>query len=496
MTITNQQVKLLMKKIKNNTQEVAAAKSGMSVKTARKYLKSPESAQPTHHRAGRTRANPFEQDWPEVASMLENAPGLQAKTIMDYLLRKKPSCYKPGHLRTLQRHIQQWRSEYGKNSAVIFNQVIQPGIQSQSDFTCMNELHITINGQYFKHILFHFMLPYSRWESIAICFSETFDNLIHGFEKAVWELGCVAPEHRTDNLSAAVKNMGSRKLFTERWQQFMAHYGVEPTTNNPGQSHENGSVEKSHDTLKTAIEQHLLLRGHRNFSTQQEYKEFLEDIVKSRNDYRQERLVHEMDLLKELPDNKWNAPQILQVRVSPGSIVSILGQVYSVPSRLISYSLKAYVYPHEIILFYGSKKLQVMRRAHAGDPPVIDYRHIIDSLIRKPHAFAHYKYHEALFPRQCFRDAYDYLNKSHRISADKQYLKLLHLAKIESEQLVAMAIELLLEASVPPTEKCVKELIDTYHQERQSVTVNQPNLKQYDSLLVSQPSSKTVEVTH
>ena len=494
--ITTKQVKLLMKHIKKNDQITAAAKAGMDVKTARKYLNTdrlPSESQETH--AWKTRTDPFADDWPEIESMLKNAPGLQAKTIMNYLLEKKPPRHKPGQLRTLQRHIRQWRAQEGKNKSVIFCQDIKPGRQSQSDFTWMNELNITINGQPFKHMLFHFMLPYSHWESIYLCFSETFDNLTYGYEKAVWELGFVAPEHRTDNLTAAVNNLGSRKTFQERWKTFMAHYKVNPTANNPGESHENGSTEKSHDTFKTAVEQRLLLRGHRDFSTVQLYLDFLNEIVKSRNDYRKEKVVIEIRELKKLPVKKWHAPQVLDVRVSPSSIINILGNPYSVPSRLISYSLRAYIYPTEIILFYGNKKLQVMPRIQPGERPLINYRHIIDSLVRKPGAFEHYQYKESLFPRLCFRKAYDCLKGKKTATANKQYLKILHLAKLHSEHLVAMALDLLLEGNEIPTVETVKQLIDTYEAERKEVMVAKPNLKFYDDLL-SQNDDSQQEVLH
>jgi len=184
--------------------------------------------------------------------MLENAPGLEASTLMNYLTSKFPDKYKQSQLRTLQRRVRDWKAAHGKAKTVIFRQNIQPGKQSQSDFTCMNTLNITINGQLFKHLLFHFILPYSRWESIKLCFSESFDSLVSGMEKALWELGQVAPEHRTDNLTAATQAMGSQREFTQRWQQFVAHYGMVASTNNRGMSHENGSIEKSHDTLKKA----------------------------------------------------------------------------------------------------------------------------------------------------------------------------------------------------------------------------------------------------
>ena len=484
MTITNQQVKLLMKKLKNNTQEVSAAKSGMSANTARKYTNScqlPSDQQKPH--TWKTRPDAFSNDWDKLADMLKEAPGLEAKTLLNYLIQQSPDQYNQGHLRTLQRRIRDWRAAFGASQAVIFRQDIQPGKQTQSDFTCMNALNITINNQPFKHLLFHLILPYSRWESVNLCFSESFESLVHGFEKAVWELGYVAKDHRTDNLTAATKAMGSRREFTERWQMVMAHYNIKPSTNNPGVSHENGSIEKSHDTLKSAIDQMLMLRGTRDFATQNDYMVFIKNIVNGRNKYRMIAFEKEAELLQELPDRKWHSPIILTSRVSSGSIIQILDKPYSVPSRLIHYTLKAYVYPEEIILFYGNKQLQCMPRNYGNIMDGINYQHLIDSLVRKPSAFANYCYHEAFFPRQCFRLAYDALCAQRPANADKIYLKLLQLAKAQSEQQVADAIELLLEDRQLPLLENVKSLIDIYVKERQLVNVNEPNLADYDSLL-------------
>lgn len=282
-------------------------------------------------------------------------------------------------------------------------------MQSQSDFTNMNALKITIQDEQFDHLLFHFMLPYSHWESIYLCFSESFESLVAGFEKAIWELGYVAPDHRTDNLTAATKAMGSKREFTDSWQQVMAHYGIVPSTNNIGVSHENGSVEKSHDTFKTAVDQGLMLRGSRDFDSQASYMCWLEALTKGRNDYRMDRLGEEIHGLLSLPNKKWHAPTIIRVRVSSSSVVQILGHPYSVPSRLIHYTLRAYVYPNEIVLFYGNKAIQTMTRVRAAGCEGINYRHVIDSLLRKPAAFTNYLYKAALFPRVCFRKAYDAL---------------------------------------------------------------------------------------
>jgi hypothetical protein len=472
-----------MKKLKKYYQETSAAKVGIDVKTARKYIKSgqlPSDMQQPH--TWKTHPDIFESDWPELVKKLEASPKLQAHTLMGYLIRKNPEKYKASHERTLYRRVRDWRATYGASKAIIFCQDIKPGKQSQSDYTNMNSLNITIHGQPFKHLLFHFMLPYSHWEAIYLCFSESLETLVAGYEKAVWELGYVAREHRTDNLTAATKAMGDHREFTERFQQFMAHYGVRPTTNNIGVSHENGSVEKSHDTLKNAIEQILLLRGCCDFPTQQAYLEFVEEIVKSRNTFRQDRLLSEIENLAELPDRKWHSPIILQSRVSSGSVMQILNVPYTVPSRLIHYMLKAYIYPDEINLFYGNKLIQRMPRVYSNPLKGINYRHIIDSLVRKPGAFKNYRYHEALFPRRCFRQAYDILCKKLPATADKIYLKLLQLAKIYSEEEISNTVELLLETNQLPTVESVKKLIDTYDKERLNVRVNEPNLKDYDSL--------------
>jgi len=492
MTITNQQVKLLMKKLKKYNQETAAAKAGMDSKTARKYIKS--KMLPSDMRAPYQRSQPtlFAEHWDEIAQMFKASPGLQAKTVMHYLVKKYPEHYQVGQLRTLQRHLHHWRAEHGASQGVIFRQDIQPGKQSQSDYTCMNALEVTIYRQAFKHLLFHFILPYSRWESIYLCFSESFDTLVLGYEKAVWELGWVAGEHRTDNLTAATHAMGSHREFNDRWAQFMAHYAVVPTTNNLGVSHENGSIEKSHDTLKNAIDQELMLRGSRDFSTQKDYLSFVEKIVAGRNASRKEALSREVDLLKELPDKKWHSPIVLRARVSTGSVIQILDVPYTVPSRLIHYQLKIYVYPDEIILFYGNKKLQRMPRVAAGSLAGINYRHLIDSLVRKPAAFAHYQYHEAFFPRLCFRKAYDALRQSMPARADKTYLKVLQLAKLHSEQEVSEALELLLEEHHLPTSDAVKSLMDAYKQARSEAQVYQPNVADYDSLL----STTYLQETH
>lgn len=482
MTCTNQQVKILMKEIKKRSQIVAAAKAGMSAKTARKYLKSQKlpTDKKSEPRLYRTRKDPFAMHWDEIESMLKLAPELQANTLLAYLMSKYIGQYREGQLRSLQRRIQDWRAFNGKDKKIIFPQDIKPGRQSQSDWTNMNALKITLSGEPFPHLLFHFMLPYSCWETIMICHSESFDTLTIGFEQAVWELGGVLAEHRTDNLSAATKREGSSRQFTERWQSFLDYYGVKPSRNNPGESHENGSVEKSHHLFINALEQHLLLRGSRDFIDQASYGAFLIKIKDARNVSRKDLLAEEIPFFKELPNKKWHAPTILPVRVSPSSVVHILNIPYSVPSRLISFVLKAHVYPEVIELYYGKKCIQKMPRRFTGDG--IDYRHIIDDLIRKPGAFLNYQYKESLFPRAIFRQLFDCLIQAHPAHGHKIYLKILQLAKMHGEQEVTVALEILLEEQIELSIEQIKQLLNAIPLTCPKVNILQPKLSDYDQL--------------
>ena len=483
MTCTDQQVEILMKERKKYSQETAAAKAGMSPKTARKYLKSkirPSNSKIKHDWL--TRPDIFTPVWPEIAAMLEATPALEAKTLMAWLTERQPESFQEKHLRTLQRRLKQWRARFGPDKQVIFPQEKIPGKQSQSDYTEMKSLNITIAGELFDHLLFHFMLPYSRWEAVSICFSESFDSLTAGYEQAVWDLGGVTAEHRTDNLSAATHRLGHKRAFNESWQQFLAHFSVKPSANNPGESHENGSVEKSHDLIKNAIDQQLMLRGSRDFYSREAYTLFLNKVVLIRNAGRQQAVAHELKHLQSLPKQSWNAPNIILVRVSPFSTIRVFKGVYSVPSRLIGETIKAYVYSSYLEIYYGDKLIGRMPRLPASGGTAINYRHIVAQLMRKPGAFLQYKFREDLFPRLIFKQAYEVLIEASAHRGHKDYLSILHYAALENEEEVALALFLLLENEQIPTLKEIKQMVQA-KKAPPLVSVIQPQLYVYDRLL-------------
>lgn len=484
MTCTEKQVRRLMKYAKTLTVEAAAAKAGMSLRSARKYIGTGgQMAEAKEWKWRQTHQDVFSEVWPQVETMLSIEPGLQSQTLMQWLIDRHPEQFDWRHLRTLQRRIRKWRALKGPEQEVMFPQQHIPGKQSQSDWTHCNELDVTIDGQPFPHMLFHFMLPYSRWETAFISRAESFDCLTMGYMRAITELGAVPEEHRTDNLTAAVNNHGHRHVFTERWNSFLDHYGAKPSMNNAGESHENGSVEKSHDLLKNALKQALMMRGSKNFPSVAEYEKFVRQILDQRNKGRRLRLAEEMTVMKELPSRQWNDPTEVRPTVTSFSTITVDKVVYSVPSRLIGRELKALAYPEVVRVFLGNTLVQEMPRLTPGSRK-INYRHVIAHLVRKPGAFANYQYREELFPSVIFRQAYDALAKKRPERADKEYLAILNLAAMSSEQDVEAALAMLLEAERLPLLAAVQELVrDTRPNEIPELFIAAPDLCSYDALL-------------
>ena len=174
--------------------------------------------------------------------MLELNPGLQAKTIFQDLQRRYPGRFADPQLRTLQRHIRRWRAMSGRPKEVFFAQVHEPGRLGASDFTDLSHLGVTIQGQRFDHLVYHFVLTHSNWEAVTVCFSESFESLSEGLQNALWELGGTPQRHRTDRLSTAVNNMIDSRAFTQRYQGLLAHYDLVGEKIQARQAHENGDA--------------------------------------------------------------------------------------------------------------------------------------------------------------------------------------------------------------------------------------------------------------
>ena len=455
---------MLRERAKGRTQEQAAARSGMSVRTVRSYERGARlPSQLKQPRTYRSRADPFGEDWPWVTAQLKDDPALQSQTLFELLCDLHPGRYQEGQLRTLQRHIAAWRAQYGPEREVMFPQIHEPGEAAQSDFTYMTSLGVTLGGVPFPHLVYHLVLVYSNIEAVRICFSESFESLVEGFESCIWQIGGVPRQHRTDHLGAAIHPLDAdgRAQAKRRYDLLMAHYGLEPTTNNLGVAHENGDVEQEHRQFKRAVDQALRARGSREFADRPSYARFLQNLIKQRNLRRQERWLEEREALRPLPAAPLELCREVRVPVSRFSTIQVLRNTYSVPSRLIGTTLVVRVHSETLEVYRATTRLLTMPRLLGTGQHRIDYRHVIWSLVRKPGAFAHYRYRDDLFPSLTFRRAYDALRSHVPERADSHYVRLLHLAASTAESEVEAALGLLLDQGVTPTFDAVRDLVRT-----------------------------------
>jgi transcriptional regulator with XRE-family HTH domain len=460
---TDAEVRLMRReRAKGKTQEQAAARAGMSVRTLRRYERAGTLPSQQHRpRTHRTRTNPFAADWPWICAELERDSALQATTLFALLCDRHPGRYQAGQLRTLQRHIAAWRVQHGPEQEVIFPQVHRPGELAQSDFTHMTSLGITLAGIPCPHLVFHLVLTYSNVEAVQVSLSESFEALAEGLEHGLWQIGGVPAKHRTDHLSAAVRPLDAegRTQTRERYAALMAHYGMEPTTNQVGEAHENGDVEQAHHRFKQAVDQALRVRGSRDFNDRASYDRFLQEVVRQRNLTRQTRFAEERQTLHPLPAAPLAPCRELRVSVSPFSTIRVLFNTYSLPSRLIGCTLTVRVRAETLEVYHGTAHLLSLPRLLGRHQHRIDYRHVSWSLARKPGAFAHYRYRDELFPSLPFRRAYDQLQYEAPQRADREYVRVLHLAASTSETEVEAALTLLWEQQTLPTFDAVRDLV-------------------------------------
>jgi hypothetical protein len=389
-----------------------------------------------------------------------------------------------GQLRTLQRRIRRWRAIHGPEREVMFPQIHRPGEYAQSDFTSMRALAITLDREPFDHLFYHFVLPYSNWETGAICASESFETLVAGFQAAVWELGRVPAIHRTDNLSAAAHALrAGGRTFNARYQQVLDHYGMRPDANTPGRGHENGDVEQAHHRFKRAVAQALLLRGSRDFASQAPCAAFLRDLVVSRNRGRNAKLQEDLRPMRALPPTRLEDGRSLSVLVSRFSTIRVGHNLYSVASRLMGETVDVRLYPERIEVRYAGELLATMERQHGKGHAVIDYRHLIWSLVRKPGAFARYRYREGLFPTVVFRQAYNALITRHGSRADVEYVRILHLAASTSERAVERTLAALLDRGALRDYVQVKTVVQPTAIAVPACGLTPPDLTVYDACL-------------
>lgn len=401
-----------------DTPPVAAAKGSFSASTAYRIEKDPRL--PSQKKGARDRRRPdpladvFET---EVVPMLKAAPGVRPIAIFEEILRRHPELG-TGIRRTLERRIRSWRAIHGEEQEVIFRQTHEPGQAGLSDFTDMGELNITIAGVPLNHRLYHFRLAYSGFEHAHVVLGgESFVALAEGLQNALWSLGGAPREHRTDSLSAAFCNLdqNAQDDLTRRYEDLCAHYGMTPTRNNRGIAHENGAIEGPHGHLKRAIADALLLRGTAEFDDLAVYRGFIDEIVSRRNARNFKRIDCERGVLQPLPDRRTSDYEEVIVRVTSSGGFTLRKVFYTVPSRLIGHRLRVRLYDDRLDVFVGGTHLVTLPRGRAHPngkhDQVVDYRHVIHSLRRKPMALLNLVYRDRLFPREAYRRTFDLLRQ-------------------------------------------------------------------------------------
>lgn len=468
----------------------------MSEKTIRSYrdknaLPSQVERPPRTHR---TRVDPLEAFWPEVAELLESDSRLKPITLLDWLQQKHnvPGCEPAEQVvpdtlrRTLERRVHKWKLEHDVEQEVVFPQVHQPGDVMAFDFVDLNCLNVTIHGKQLDHKLFHAVLTYSNWEHLHLCYSESFEAVATGLQDALYRAGGVPQRVRSDSLSAAVNNLSSDKEFAKQYRGLLDHYGLKGHRINVRKPQENGDVESANGHIKTAIDQALRLRGNRDFESADAYNEFVQGVLIPRNAKRDPKLRQEQEQFTPLPQQRLATFTSHEVHVKSDCVINVKRNQYSVSSKYRGLRLEVRIHQDTIQLWYQGERMEVMPRLFGRDKELINFRHVIDSLIRKPGAFKNYRYQSHLYPTSRFRLAYDTLLKTTtEQSAVKQYLKILHAAKHEGLDTVDEILRSLLTSGDEMTAAAVLALIASGQRipGPMDMNIDPPDLTEFDDLL-------------
>ena len=488
--ITDHQVHQYKQDRNHMTQVAAAARAGVSERSARRIEQSPSLPSQRPARAWRTREDPLAPVWDdEVVPLLRADPQLNAVTVLEELQRRHPGEYGDGVLRTLQRRVRQWRAVHGAEREVFFAQEHPPGRLALSDFTVCDDLDVEVGDAAFPHRLYQFALAHSGWRhAVVVTSGESFMALSTGLQGALWRLGGVPEEHRTDSLSAAFNNLAEQEELTHRYEDLCRHYGMRASRCNPGQSHENGSIESRHDSLKTALDQGLRLRGSRAFDDIAAYEAFVDEVVQRFNARVSRRLAVERAMLRPLPARRTAEYEEVPARVSKYGIFTVKTAKYTAPSQLIGHRLTVRLYERHVEGWLGGQLVLTVPRARyrhgEREARQIDYRHLVSALKRKPGAFARWVLRDAAFPREVYRQTWQRLSAAlPEREACKTIVGLLCLAAEGHEAQLAGELEQLIELDQLPDLHALSELLVPPKTTMPEVTVQTAALSSYDALL-------------
>lgn len=483
--VTDKQVRTLNEEMAKHGQVGRAAmKADMDRKTARSYLRLKKlPSQLPVERTWKTHADPFAEDWPEIAERLAAAPELEAKGLFQDLQSKRPGVYQDGQLRTFQRRVKVWQVEHGPDKEIYFPQEHVPGEAMQVDFTWGTELGVTIQGDAFDHLLCHVVLPYSNWGWVTVCQSESMLALRRGIPAALIQLGRIPRYCQTDNSTSATHKISAkeevevtatgeeigairrtsgrkpRAFNDDYWDMMVGHYDIQVRTIRVGKSEQNGDVEASNNALKNRLHQHLLLRGHRDFPTVEAWEAWAQGVCRLANS-RRKHVEEELAAMRPLRVEAFAEFDEWRIKVSQESTLLVKRNTYSVPPRLAGEWVRVRLYEMTLEVWFADRRMLVLPRLLGEYRTRIDYRHVVKAMLKKPGAFAHYRHREAMLPGPVWHQALAALQEGlGERRGEVAYLRNLNLAAEEMECDVEAAMVLLMEAGHLPEPARVKELM-------------------------------------
>jgi len=493
--INSEQFKVYMEtRKKGKTQITSAAKAGMSERSGRRAENGQLQPGRKRERHWRTRSDPFAAVWEsEIVPLLKKNHQLTPLTLFEKLQKDHPGKYQDSKLRTFQRRISKWKALFGPNKEVMFRQEQVAGRMGISDFTTLKDVKITIQGRLFTHLLYHFRLAFSGWCSVKVIHGgESYTALAEGLQDALWRLGGVPHEHRSDSLSASYRNLNKDAVedVTTRYRQFCRHYGMKATRNNRGKGHENGAIESPHGHLKKRIHQALLLRDACDFDTVEAYEEFLAGIVHDINSRKRDKVDEERQHLQPLPLQGTADYTEKVVPVSTSSTIQVKRVLYTVPSRLVGKRVRVHIYDNRLKVYLGSALTVELRRKFASDNThrarQVDYRHVIASLERKPQAFRYSQLRDDLLPDETYKAVWSWLDrKMEARKACKTIVGILALAqRADCEKQLGEHLQTMMSNQSLPSLHELQLKFDHREQTVPVIHVKQPLAASYDSLLL------------
>lgn len=491
--INDYQMRLFMNNINKHSIATSSAKAGFSQSTGYRIKADPRFPSQKKKPRGSRRPDPlrglFEQ---EVIPLLEECKDIQSVGVYHELLRRHPDL-DPGIRRTLERRIREWRAEHGADKDVIFPQTKIAGALGISDFTGMGSLDITISGVLLDHKLYHFRLPWSGFvHANVVLGGESYQALAEGLQNALWSLGGVPREHRTDSLSAAFRNLNqeTHEDLTRRYHQLCEEYGMTPSRNNRGEAHENGAIESPHGHLKREINDALLLCGSRDFEDLETYQKFIAITIGRINARRGKTIKSEAETLQPLPQRRHDDFEVAHVRVTSSSGFTLRKVFSTVPSRLIGHRLTVHLYRDRLALYLGgSWQMDLERKIREKGQTFaykVNYRHVIHSLKTKPRALLNLAYRDDLFPHSAYQRCFDRtLEVEGSRNACRLMVKLLALAhENKCERALADVISTCLDTGTLPDLASLRKRFAPPKGSLPCVTVTPSTLDVYGDLLV------------